>query len=402
MIAYKYKALSPDGGKVSGVVEAYSEFEAVAQIKAECSVVLKIAPVAEKRRERADLNEPLWISDKALSLTASQFAILLRAGIPAARAAEIIAQQTSDRLMKRILNHVARDVTAGYSLSQSLESRGKKIPPAFIETVRAGEESGTLEQAFETLAGYYKKSHAVRSKVRGAMLYPAFLLALAVIVVIIVVKVTVPTVAGLILSAGGELPLPTRVLLGLYGFFARWWAPFLGVLAAAAFAFLLYRRTGNGRVSCARLAAKLPVLGRITLLKSASQFASTMATLLSAGLPVTRAVAITGTVMDNRAVGLTVSGCTAGLEGGKRLRDVLKDNPYLPPLLTEMAAVGEESGFLEDTLATIGAYYDNEVEQASARALSMLEPTVTVIMGVVIGFIVIALYLPMFTMYGSI
>ncbi len=402
MTVYKYKALSHDGGKVSGVVEAYNEFEAVAQIKAECSVVLKIAPVAEKRRERVDLNEPLWVSDKVLSLTASQFAILLRSGIPAARTVKIIAQQTSDRLMKRILNQTARDVAAGYSLSQSLESRGKKIPLTFIETVRAGEESGTLEQSFEKLAGYYKKSHAVRSKVRGAMMYPAFLSVLAVLVIIIVVKITVPTVAGLILSAGGELPLPTRILLGLYGFFERGWAPFLGVLTAAVFTFLLYRRSENGRLSCARLGTKLPVLGKIALLKSASQFASTMATLLSAGLPITRAAAVTGKVMDNYAVGLTVSGCTVGLEEGRRLGDVLKDNPYLPPLLTEMAAVGEESGALEDTLTTIGAYYDAEVEQASARALSMLEPTVTVVMGVVIGFIVIALYMPMFTMYGSI
>ncbi len=402
MTAYRYKALSRDGSKVSGVVDAYNEFEAVAQIKAECSVVLKIAPVTEKRREPVDLNEPLWVSDKTLSLTASQFAILLRAGIPAARTVEIIAQQTSDRLMKRILSLAARDVATGYSLSRSLERHGRKIPLTFIETVRAGEESGTLERSFEKLAEYCKKSHAVRSKVRGAMLYPAFLSVLAVLVIIIVVKITVPTVADLILSAGGALPLPTRLLLGLYDFFARWWAPLLGVLAAAVFAFLLYRGSETGRLNCARLGTKLPVLGKIALLKSASQFASAMATLLSAGLPVTRAVSITGKVMDNYAVGLTVSGCTVGLEEGRRLGDVLKDNPYLPPLLIEMTAVGEESGSLEDTLATIGAYYDNEVEQASARALSMLEPAVTVVMGLVIGFIVIALYMPMFTMYGAI
>ncbi len=402
MTAYKYKALSRDGSKVSGVVEAYNEFEAVAQIKAECSVVLKITPIPEKHRERIDLNEPLWVSDKVLSLTASQFAILLRAGMPAARTVEIIAQQTSDRLMRRILTQVAKDVAAGYSLSQSLESRGKKIPLTFIETVRAGEEAGTLEQSFERLTAYYKKSHAIRSKVRGAMLYPAFLAVLAVIVITIVVKVTVPVVAELILSAGGQLPLPTRMLLGLYDFFAHWWAVVLGVLAAGIILAILYGKGEKGRLNYAKLGMKLPVLGKISKLKSASQFASTMATLLSAGLPVTRALTITGRVMDNYAVGLTVSRCTLGIEEGRRLGDVLTPNPYLPPLLTEMTAVGEESGSLEDTLNTIGTYYDSEVEQASARALSMLEPIITVVMGVVIGFIVIALYLPMFTMYGAI
>jgi len=399
--AYKYKALSRDGGKVSGVVEAYNEFEAVAQIKVECPVVLKITPVAEKRRERIDINEPLWVSDKVLSLTASQFAILLRAGIPAARTVEIIAQQTSDRLMKRILNQVARDVSAGYSLSQSLESRGKKIPVTFIETVRAGEESGTLEQSFERLTAYYKKAHAVRSKVRGAMMYPAFLAVLAVVVIIIVVRVTVPVVAELILSAGGELPLPTRMLLGLYDFFAQWWPYVLGGTAALMIAFIIFRRSETGRLGCARLGIRLPVLGKIAVLNSASQFASTMATLLSAGLPITRALTITGRVMDNCAVGRTVIGCVPGIEEGRRLGDVLKGNPYLPPLLVEMAGVGEESGALEDTLTTIGEYYDNEVQQASTKALSMLEPAITIVMGVVIGFIVIALYLPMFTMYNA-
>ena len=170
MTAYKYKALSRDGSKVSGVVEAYDEFEAVTKIKEECSVVLKIDTVAEKRRERIDLNEPLWVSDKVLSLTASQFAILLKAGMPAARTAEIIAQQTTDRLMKRILTAVAKDVAAGYSLSQSLETRGKKIPLTFIETVRVGEESGTLEESFTKLVGYYEKSHKIRSKGMGAMM----------------------------------------------------------------------------------------------------------------------------------------------------------------------------------------------------------------------------------------
>lgn len=400
MTAYKYKALSRDGSKVSGVVEAYDEFEAVAKIKAECSVVLKIVPVQEKRRERIDLNEPLWVSDKVLSLTASQFAILLKAGMPAARTVEIIAQQTTDKLMKRILTEVAKDVAAGYSLSQSLESRGKKIPLTFIETVRAGEESGTLEESFTKLVGYYEKSHKIRSKVRGAMMYPMFLAILAVAVIVIIVKVTVPVVVDMIVGNGGQLPLPTRILLGAYDFFAKWGLLFLGAIAVIVISCILYGKTENGRLRYARLSMKLPVLGKISILKSASQFAGTMATLLSAGLPVTQALTITSKVMDNYAVGLTVGACTLGIEEGKRLGDVLHANPFLPPLLTEMTAVGEESGALEGTLTTIGAYFDSEVEQASAKALSMLEPMITMIMGVVIGFIVIALYMPMFTMYN--
>ena len=138
MTAYKYKALTPDGTSVSGVIEAYDEFEAVAKIKEQYNIVLKVEEISQRKKFNVDLNEPLWISDKVLSLTASQFAILLRTGLPSARTVEVIAQQTSDKLMKRILTETAEDVSAGYSLAQSLESRGKKIPATFIETVRAG------------------------------------------------------------------------------------------------------------------------------------------------------------------------------------------------------------------------------------------------------------------------
>lgn len=398
MQAYKYKALSPDGVKVSGVVEAFDEFEAVAKIKAECSIVLKIEPVKVKR-ERIDLNEPLWVSEKVLSMTASQFAILLRAGLPTVRTVEVIAGQTSDRLMKKILLQVADDVSAGYSLAQSFETRGKKIPIAFIETVRAGEESGTLEQSFGKLAKYYEKSYKIKAKVRGAMMYPAFLCVLAVAVVAIVVTVAVPKFAGIITGGGGELPLPTAILLGMSGFMGRWWGLILALIAAAAVAVRVYKNTEQGRKQFARLALKLPVLGKINVMNAASQFANTMATLLTAGLPMTRALSITGKVMDNYAAGLAVGEATVGIEEGKRLGDVLANNPYLPPLLTEMAGVGEESGALEDTLETIGAYYDDEVEQSSTKAVGMLEPIITVVIGLVIGFVVIALYMPMFTMY---
>lgn len=402
MTAYRYKALSPDGKKVTGVVEAYNEFEAVAAIRRDCSVVLKVEPVRERRRERVDLNEPLWVSDKTLSLTASQFAILLKAGMPTARTVEIIAAQTTDRLMRRILREVAEDVAAGYGLAQSLESRGKKIPVTFIETVRAGEESGTLERSFENLAVYYEKSHKVRSKVRAAMLYPAFLVILAALVIGVVLVVTVPVLEEIIVSGGGQLPAPTRILLGVSHFLMDWWWLALLIVLLIAAVGMLYGKTEQGRRLFAELSMKLPVLRKISVLKSASQFAGTMATLLSAGLPVTRALTITGKVVDNYAVGLSVAACTPEIEAGKRLGETLCANPYLPQLLTEMTAVGEESGALEETLRTIGAYFDEETEQASAKALSMLEPVLTVAMGLVIAFIVIALYLPMFTMYDFI
>ena len=225
---------------------------------------------------------------------------------------------------------------------------------------------------------------------------------LAVAVIAVVVTVTVPVMSGLILGGGGELPLPTRILLGLSGFFSQWWWLVILAVLALVVGLRLYGKTELGRLKFAQLALKLPVLGKINVMNAASQFANTMTTLLTSGLPLTRALTITGKVLDNYAVGLAVGSCTLGVEEGRRLGEVLKSVPALPPLLVEMSAVGEESGALEGTLTTIGAYYDSEVEQATSKALSMMEPIITVILGVVIGFIVIALYLPMFTMYNFI
>lgn len=401
MTAFKYSALTPEGKKISGVIKAYDEYEAVAKIKEDGNIVEKIEEVPEGDGKKIDLNEPLSISEKALALTCKQFAILLRSGLPAARTVEVIAQQSTDKLIKNILIEVAEDVRAGYSLASSLETRGKKFPSTFIETVRAGEESGTLDKSFEKLSAYYDKSSKLKGKVRSAMIYPAFLAVLAILVIIIVVRVAVPTIAGVITESGGELPGPTKVLLGLYDFFGKFGIIIILLIIALVIAFQFWKKTEKGHMASSEWALKLPVLGNINIMNAASQFASTMTTLLSAGLPLVKALGITGRVMDNYAVGSSVSKCAVGIEEGKRLGEVLSDNPYLPKLLTEMTAIGEESGTLEDTLATIGEYYDSEVEQSSAKALSMLEPAITIVMGVVIGFIVIALYLPMFTMYNG-
>ena len=400
MKAYKYKALSLSGKKVSGVVEAYDEFEAVSKIKESCKVILDITEVKASKKEAININDPLWVSEKVLALTASQFAILLKSGLPTARTVEVIAQQTTDNLMKRILLEVKEDVIAGYSLAQSLETRGKKIPQAFIETVRAGEASGTLENSFEKLAAYYEKSYKLRAKVRGAMRYPILLIVLSIVVVVVIVNVAVPTIAGMIETSGGKMPGPTQFLLDVYDFFHKNGIAVLIGLAVLGIMYALWAKTEDGKEKLGELALKLPVLGQMNTMNAASEFAGNMMTLLSSGLSVTKALAITGKVMSNYVVGKSVAGAVFGVEEGKRLGDVLRDNPYLPPLLTEMTAVGEESGSLEATLKTIGEYFDSEVEEKTGKAISMLEPMMTIFLGVVIGFIVIALYLPMFTMYG--
>lgn len=402
MNTYKYKATPIGGGKsVSGVIEAYSEYEAVAQIKSQSLVVDKITELTEKQGTHIDLNEPLWVSDKVLSLTASQFAIMLRAGLPMGRVVRLIAEQTSDKLMKRILTACAEDVSAGYSLAQSLEKNGKKIPATFIETVRAGEESGSLEMCFTRLKTYYEKANRVKRKVKSAMTYPIILVIIAVVVVGIIMVKLVPTMISAFENMGTELPLITRMLIGISNFFVGYWPHLIVGLGVIIIGYKLYRKTPGGALTMGRFSLKIPVIGRIGTMNAASQFANTLSVLLAAGLPVTQVITIIARIMSNAAIAKSLDEAVIELESGKRLGRTLESNPYLPPMLIEMVNVGEETGALEDTMDTIGAYYDEEAEVASAKALGMLEPIMTIVLGILVGFIVIAIYVPMFTMQAS-
>ncbi len=402
MTTYKYRAQTGDGSAVTGVIEAYDEYEAVDQLRRTYPIVEQLQPIKAKGRINIDLNEPLWVEDKTLSLVASQFAIMLRAGLPMSRVVELIANQTTDRLMKRILTACAADVNAGYSLARSLEKNGQKVPAVFIESVRAGEESGTLEESFENLKAYYEKSHRIREKVKSALTYPIIVVILAIVVVAIVMVVLVPVMTGLFESMGTELPLPTRILIGISHFLQRGWPFILVGVAVIGIAGFAYGRTPEGQLNYSKLRLHLPVLGRIAQMNTAAQTANTMATLLGAGLPVNRVVDIIARVLDMRSVAADMDRCVPRLETGEALGSVLEDVPDLPEMLVEMAKVGEESGSLENTMRTIGEFYDEEALRASDRALSMLEPAITVILGVFVAFIVIAIYIPMFTMYQGI
>ncbi|MEG2852830.1 MAG: type II secretion system F family protein, partial [Hydrogenoanaerobacterium sp.] len=390
MNAYRYKALSKSGVEVSGVAEAYNEFEAAAQIKQTCPIVLRI-DLIQSKKERINIDEPIWVSEKALSMVCSQFSILLRAGLPIVHVVELISEQTSDKLLKKILANVANDIAAGYSLADSLTLHGKKIPIAFLESVRAGEEAGTLEDTFTKLVSYFETSYKTKNKVRSAMMYPAFLCVMSIVVVSIIMIVTMPVLVGVFEGFGGALPAPTQLLINISDWLIKSWPVLLMSIAVIFIFYKLYGKTNSGKLKLSVLSLHLPVLGKINLLKGTSQFANTLSTLLTSGLSLPRALNATSRVMDNFAMGQSVSRTVVGIEEGRHLGETLANDPYLPPLLKEMVTAGEEAGMLEDILSTIGAYYDSETETSTATALAMMEPAITVVMGIVIGFIVIAL-----------
>lgn len=398
MKTFKYRAIAENGSAVNGVIEAYDEFEAIDKIHETCPVVESIKPIRTEKRVNIDINEPLWVSNKTLALTANQFFIMLKAGLSMSRVIELIADQTTDKLMKRILRACAADVAAGYSLANSLEKNGKKIPRVFIETVRAGEESGTLENAFKNLEVYYTRAHKTKKKVKSAMTYPIIVLLIAIVVIAVVMVVLVPTMTETLTSFGTELPGVTKALIAISNFFASCWYILLIIAAAIGIFIFFFRKTEKGKLVFSKIRMKLPVLGKIARFNAAAQTANSLATLLAAGLPVTKALDIVSRMLDMRCVGEELNKAVAKLESGQSLGQALSDSKYLPQMLIEMITVGESSGSLEETLRTIGEYYTEEATSASDAALGLMEPMITIILGVVVGFIVIAIYIPMFNM----
>ena len=404
MVTYKYTALSQNGQKVTGVIEGYNEMDAIDRIKREYSIVLKMKEVKENKGVGL-MNLEIGgrkLRPKPFTVMCSQFSIILSAGIPIGRTVELIAEKTTDKTLKSILKDIAADVETGRSLSASFEERaGDILPPTFVETIRAGEESGNIDKAFETMHEHYDKQVKMGNKVRSALAYPAFVFVVAIVVVAVLMVKVVPTFLAIFDSYDAELPLPTKMLIAMSNFFRHNILILIAIAAVLTIAYKLYSKTETGRMNIAKLSMRLPALGEIVNLSAASQFANSMATMLGSGLPMVRALSITAKTIDNYFISTEVGKLTAKLEEGYALCPSMREANILPDILVDMVGVGEETGEMEDTLKTIARYYDDELEVAINDAMAKLEPTILVFLAGFAGFIVIAIYMAMFGMYAA-
>ncbi|MBP3239400.1 MAG: type II secretion system F family protein [Oribacterium sp.] len=403
MTTYSYKALTAEGIETKGVVQAQDEYAAVRQIKQKCPIVTSLTPVNSdmtklKQMLSTDIGCPR-IKTRALALMCSQFAITLQSGMPIGRAIDMIAKQTEDKKLRKILTDAAEDVLGGSTLTSAFEKYEEAFPLTFLETIRAGEVSGTLENSFTKMHRYYERSAKNSEKIRSALTYPIFVVCVAFIVLIIIMVKVIPTMAEVFSSLGGELPLMTRMMIGMANFLHDWWALLFILIIAFVIGWKLYTRTEKGMITHAKLMLRMPVLGKINVMNGSAQFANTMSTMLASGLTLNNAVSVTSKVLDNYLLRMDVKDMIGKIEEGKQIGECIKDCGYFPDSLKDMCSVGEETGELDKTLETIGDYFAGETERLIHQAITMLEPTLLVLMAIFAGFLVISVYLPMFTMY---
>lgn len=384
------------------MVDAYNEIDAMERIKRTCDFVEKITPLGGEKK--SILNMQLGgnkLNAKAFSMMCSQFSIILNAGIPVARTCHLVAEKTGDKTLNRILNQVADDVEGGRSLSASFADRGGGLfPPTFVETVRAGEETGSVDKSFDTMHEHFDKINKLKKKLKSAMAYPLFVLVIAVIVVIVLMVKVVPTFTAMFEDLGGELPGITKLLIAISNFFRDYTLLMIAIGVLLYFVFRVYKNTEKGKLKVAEITRELPLAGPISILSSASQFASTMGTMLSAGLPMVRSLSITARTLSNYYVSKQVGKIAVKVEEGRPVGASLKEAGVMPDILVDMVTVGENTGEMEATLKTIANYYDVELDGAIASCVAKVEPAIMVGLAGIAGFVVVAIYMSMFSMYS--
>lgn len=403
MAVYEYKALNNRGKDVSGIIEADSRISAAQALKRMDLYPLTINETTEKTidQKRRDISfttffERITRSDIAVFTT--QFAALVEAGIPVVDSFEIVIQQTEKKSMKKMLSVIKEEVNKGVSLSDAFKMFPRHFSSLYINMVRAGQESGSLEIVLMRLADFLESQLEMRSRITATMAYPTLMLLVGVTVVFFLVTFVIPTVAGIFQEMNQALPLPTTILLGVSGFFKKAWIYILIALVLLVMSYKWYRTTPGGKKRVDRLKLVLPLIGAQYRKILMTRFTRTLGTLLSNGVPIVTAFDIVKSIIDNTLISTEIERAGDEIKEGKEVSKPLGASGVFPPVVVNMIAVGEKSGQLEEMLNRVSKIMDAELDSSLKRLMSLLEPIMILIMGAVVLFIVISILLPIFDM----
>jgi type IV pilus assembly protein PilC len=313
-----------------------------------------------------------------------------------------LAKQTENKTLASVTQQVVYDVESGNTLADALAKHPNAFSALYVNMVAAGEAGGILDTILLRLAGFLEKNDAIVRKVKGAMIYPAVIFSVAGIAVVVLLIFVIPTFQSMFASVNLELPLPTRIVIGLSGLLQHFWWLIGLVLAGIVFGIRRYYKTEQGQLVLDRLLLRLPVLGDLLRKSAVSRFTRTLGTLLSSGVSILEGLEITARTAGNRVIHDAVMGSRASIAGGETIAGPLEKSDVFPPMVTSMIAVGEATGGLDEMLSKIADFYDEEVDAAVGALLSLMEPIMIVVLGVVVGGMIVAMYLPIFDMVNAV
>lgn len=392
MSNYHYTAKDKNGHTVMGMLEGASESEVAEILHKKDLVVISI----EQTKRKATRHKDKVVKSDDLVIFSRQLATMIDAGIPLVQSLGILGEQIENRDLKKVVITVRQDIEAGMNFCDALSKHPKVFSELFINMARAGEASGMLDEVLDRLASYLEKTSALNRKIRSSLVYPAVVVTMAAIITAVLLLKVVPTFKGIFEILGGQLPLPTRILIGVSDLLRKFSPILLGLLLLCSFLFKKYIGTEKGRHNFDAQKLKTPILGPLFLKVALAKFSRTFSTLVKSGVSVLSALDIVAKTSGNKVVEETIGNCRTAVRNGEPISQPLSKSNVFPPMVCRMISVGEQTGQLEKMLSKIADFYDEQVDAAVAGLTSMIEPLVIAFLGMVIGGIVISLFMPIF------
>jgi type IV pilus assembly protein PilC len=401
MSSFVFKAMDLAGAKASGEVEAEDKQAVADQLKGRGLIVLDIS--AKHQSREINLEFFRRVKPAELTVMTRQLSTMVNSGMTILRALYVLEAQTENDLLRETIIAVRKDVEAGLPLSDAFECHPKIFDPLYVSMTRAGETGGVLDAALLRVADQLEKSDSLRRQVKSAMTYPAVVISFAFIVLIALVTFLVPVFIGVFEQFSGELPAITKVTVALSNAMTSYWYLMILATFGAVVAFRKWKRSSWGRPQWDAFRLRIPFkIGDIVQKIALARWSRTLSALISAGVPLLQAIEITGKTAGNHVVESAMQDVLASVKRGGTISEPLKAAPVFPGMVTHMIAVGEETGALDTMLSKIADFYEDQVEAAVKQLTSILEPVMIVVVGGIVGFIVISMYLPLFKVYDSI
>ena len=396
MPAFTYTARNAAGELKTATVEAATAQDVVAQLRRQRMTVVKVDENAKPKKISGS------IKMRDIVIFTRQFSTMINAGLPLVQALDILAKQTENKVLAAATRDIVFDVESGHTVADALAKHPKAFSELYVNMVAAGEAGGILDTILMRLATFMEKNDALVRKVKGAMIYPGVIMSVAVIAISVLLIFVIPVFESMFAGVGMALPLPTRVVIGASDFLRGYWWAVIAASAGGAFMFKRYYATSGGKLVIDRLMLRIPVLGDVLRKSAVSRFTRTLGTLISSGVSILDGLEITAKTAGNRVIQDAIMQSRASIAGGDTIAAPLQKSQVFPPMVISMIAVGEQTGGLDEMLSKIADFYDEEVDAAVSNLLSLLEPIMIVFLGVVVGGMVVAMYLPIFDMINAV
>ena len=400
MTVYEYTARNLKGDLIQDKIDLPSRDDVIAHLRKNRMVVVKVSEAKGKGGSLLDFFKP-GVKTRDVVIFTRQFATMINSGLPLVQALDILSQQTENKVLADVTRAVVYDVESGHTLADALRKHPKAFTDLYVNMVAAGEAGGILDTILLRLATFLEKNDLIVRKVKGAMIYPAVIFSVAGIAISVLLIFVIPTFQSMFASVNLELPLPTRIVIMASNILKNYWWAMILAGVGGVWALRRYYDTAPGKLNIDKLMLKAPVLGDLLRKSAVSRFTRTLGTLIGSGVSILDGLEITAKTAGNRVIQDAIMESRASIAGGETISAPLKKSAVFPPMVISMINVGEQTGGLDEMLTKIADFYDEEVDAAVSGLLALMEPVMIVVLGVVVGGMVVAMYLPIFDMVNA-